>query len=74
MPLALFLAGGLLVLPSFVELIRTGATYEHWSRFVAMSSLYSIAMVLWVTRVIDMILDLLAERIHYLQSDQDFSG
>ena len=72
-PLALFLVGGILVLPSFVELIRTGATYEHWSRFIAMSCLYSIAMILMVTRVIDKILDLLADRLNYLQTDQDFS-
>jgi hypothetical protein len=32
-PLLLFLAGGLLVLPGFLEPVRTGATYEHWSRF-----------------------------------------
>jgi hypothetical protein len=35
-PLVPMLAGGMLVLPSFLELIHTGATYEHWSRFIGM--------------------------------------
>jgi glycosyltransferase involved in cell wall biosynthesis len=73
-PLTLILAGGLLVLPSFVELIRTGATYEHWSRFIAMSFLFSIAIILVVTRIIDRILDLVADRLEYLQADQEEGG
>lgn len=64
--LGLFLAGGLLVLPSFRELIRTGATYEHWSRFIVMSFLYSIAILLLGVKVIGYALDLLADRLAYL--------
>ena len=62
-PLALVVAGGVLVLPSFVELVRTGATYEHWSRFIAMTTLYSIALILVVARIIDGFLVLVGERL-----------
>ena len=62
----LFLLGGFLVLPSFTELILTGATYEHWSRFIVMSFLYSIAIILVGTKMIDYSLNLLAARLDYL--------
>ncbi len=62
----LFLLGGLLVFPSFRELILTGATYEHWSRFIVMSFLYSIAIILIGTKIIDYSLNLLADRLDYL--------
>lgn len=68
LPLALMLAGGILVLPSFFELVRTGATYEHWSRFIAMSFLYSLAVILIATRACDYILNLLEDRLGYLRS------
>jgi glycosyltransferase involved in cell wall biosynthesis len=67
LPMAMFLVGGWLVMPSFIELIRTGSTYEHWSRFIAMSSLYSCALILLVTKVFDYCLDLLAARVAYLR-------
>ena len=67
-PFTLMFAGGLLVLPSFTSLIRTGATYEHWSRFIAMSLLFSTAIVVVVTQACDYVLDLLQERVAYLES------
>ncbi|MDP8993347.1 MAG: glycosyltransferase family 2 protein [Actinomycetota bacterium] len=62
-PLLLVGVGAALVGESFVERITTGVTYEHWSRFVAMSFLVSVALVLVVTRVTDRFLDLVAERL-----------
>lgn len=62
-PLTLAVIGGLLVLPSFVELVSTGATYEHWSRFIAMTTLYSTALILVVARIIDSFLVLVGERL-----------
>jgi glycosyltransferase involved in cell wall biosynthesis len=59
--------GALLVAPSVVELVRTGSTYEHWSRFIAMSCLFSCALVLVVAKVVDLSLDLLAARVVYLR-------
>jgi hypothetical protein len=57
---ALAISALLLVLPSLSELVRTGATYEHWSRFVVMSSLLSVAAILAVTWLLHRVLDLLA--------------
>jgi len=60
--------GGWLVTPSFLELVRTGATYEHWSRFIAMSTCVGVALILIVTRTLDFSLDLLADRLSYLRT------
>lgn len=64
-PAACFLVGGGLVLASFLELLRTGETYEHWSRFVAMSFFWSIGSIFAVTRVMDYVLNLLAAQLAY---------
>jgi glycosyltransferase involved in cell wall biosynthesis len=64
-PASCFLVGGALVLASFLELLRTGETYEHWSRFVAMSFFWSIGSIFVVTRVMDYVLDLLAAQLDY---------
>ncbi len=71
-PVALALAGVYLVVPSLLELVTTGATYEHWSRFVAMSFLVSVAILLAVARALDYSLDLIAERVRYLRSREPF--
>jgi hypothetical protein len=64
-PVACFLVGGALVLASFLEVLRTGETYEHWSRFVAMSFFWSIGSIFAVTRVMDYVLNLLAAQLAY---------
>jgi glycosyltransferase involved in cell wall biosynthesis len=64
-PAICFLGGGALVLASFLELLRTGETYEHWSRFVAMSFFWSIGSIFAVTRIMDYVLDLLAAQLAY---------
>ena len=66
-PAALFLIGGSLVLGSFLELVTTGSTYEHWSRFIVMTFCFSTAIVLLVTRSIDYVLRLVRERVLYWQ-------
>jgi glycosyltransferase involved in cell wall biosynthesis len=62
-PPMLLVVGGLLVLPGLVELIRTGATYEHWSRFIAMSFCWSLACVIGVAILVDYVLDLVAAQL-----------
>jgi hypothetical protein len=57
-----------LVAPSFVELVRTGATYEHWSRFIAASVLVSVSVVLLVTRVLEYTIDLLDARMAFVRA------
>ena len=69
-PAACFILGGILVIPSFLELVRTGATYEHWSRFITMSVLFSFAFILLVTRMVDYAINLLAERDAYLRTQR----
>ena len=69
LPLLLTLAGGALVLPSLRQLLATGATYEHWSRFIAMSFLLSSAFILVVTRVMDHSVNLIAARQEYHQQE-----
>jgi glycosyltransferase involved in cell wall biosynthesis len=64
-PPILLISGGLLVLPSFLELVRTGATYEHWSRFIAMSFCWVVASIIAVTGVIDYVLGLLGTQLAY---------
>lgn len=66
-PLVLFVVGGWLVMPSFLELVRSGSTYEHWSRFIAMSCLASCGLILVVTGVFDYCLDLLGARVAHLK-------
>jgi len=63
----LIVAGGSLVLGSLLELLETGATYEHWSRFIAMTFCLSIVTVLLVTRCIEYVLGLVRERALYWQ-------
>ena len=69
-PLGLMTLGGLLVLPSFLELVHTGATFEHWSRFIAMSFFWSIGIILVGTRFVDYVLMLLEAQVIYLRETQ----
>ncbi|HVP61182.1 MAG TPA: glycosyltransferase family 2 protein [Myxococcaceae bacterium] len=64
------LVAALLVLPSFLQLVRTGGTYEHWSRFIAASVLVGVSLTLIVARVMDFTLDLLSARLAYLREEQ----
>lgn len=61
----LLVGGGLLVLPSFLELVRTGATYEHWSRFIAMSFCWLVAFILIVTWMMDYTLSLVGAQLAF---------
>ena len=65
--LGLFAVGGALVASSFVQRVRYGAIFEHWSRFVAMSVCVSCAVVLSVTKVVDYTLGLVEARVDYLR-------
>jgi glycosyltransferase involved in cell wall biosynthesis len=65
-PGLLLAVGVALVWSSFVELVQTGATLEHWSRFVAMSFCWLIAFVLAGARIVDHVLGLIGARLRYL--------
>ncbi len=47
--------------------LRTGKVYEHWSRFLAMMFLLSVAATLIVTKILDFCLNLLADRLAFLR-------
>jgi glycosyltransferase involved in cell wall biosynthesis len=64
---ALFTAIGVaLVLSSVIERLRTGGTYEHWSRYVVMTFWVSNALILSVARAIDYCMGMVRSRMHYL--------
>ena len=65
-PAALVVLGGALVVSALVDLIQTGHTDEHWSRFLVMSFLYSLAAALVATRLVDAFLDRVSDRLRYL--------
>jgi glycosyltransferase involved in cell wall biosynthesis len=67
LPSTLMLAGGALVLRGFVQLVELGHVYEHWSRFIAMSFLFTVALILIVTRLVDYVLGLVSDRQRYLR-------
>lgn len=66
LPATLVLIGALLVPHGFLRWLHTGATYEHWSRYVVMTFCLSAAAILGVTRTIEYVLALVAERVKYL--------
>jgi glycosyltransferase involved in cell wall biosynthesis len=65
LPCGLVAVGGALVLGSALQLLRTGHTNEHWSRYVAMTLFFSTAIILAVIRGVDYVLSLIDERIRY---------
>jgi glycosyltransferase involved in cell wall biosynthesis len=73
-PVLLMVVGGALVVPSFIELMRTGATYEHWSRFITMSFLFESAAILVVTKGIDYVLGLISIQLAYIKSHSLLNG
>jgi hypothetical protein len=67
-PLVLLGSAGALVYRSYRQLVTTGATYEHWSRFIVMAFLVEVALLLVVVRATGMVLDLLGARLSYMNS------
>ena len=72
-PLALFGLAAYLVESSFVEFVRTGHVFEHWSRFVVMSFFFMSACALIITRLVDTVLGLLESHLSYLRSPRAVS-
>jgi hypothetical protein len=68
--------GVALVLSSVIQRLHTGGTNEHWSRYAVMTFWMSTALILTVTRVMDYLLSLVAERVAWLQGALpiDFKG
>jgi glycosyltransferase involved in cell wall biosynthesis len=70
-PLGLMVLGTLAVAPAAVDYVGTGIidpAKHHWSRFFAMSFAFSLAFILASARLVDITLNLLADRITFLKS------
>jgi len=70
-PVALILLGTLAIAPAALDYVRTGhidPAAHHWSRFFAMSFAFSLAFILASARLLDITLNLLADRVAFLKS------
>jgi glycosyltransferase involved in cell wall biosynthesis len=63
----LLLAGLVLVEPSLRSLVTTGATYEHWSRFVVASFLGGTAAILAVTWILHRAAELFEAQLEFVR-------
>jgi glycosyltransferase involved in cell wall biosynthesis len=70
-PIAGLAGGGILVFSSAVLYVRTGTVDTHWSRFLTMSLLVGLALVLLATKVVDWFLSLVLVRVRYLADSSD---
>lgn len=76
-PLALVTLGILAVAPAALDRIATGfidPKAHHWSRFFAMSFAFSLAFILASARLVNITLDLMAERVAFLRSGVSISS
>ena len=76
-PIALVVLGSLAVAPAALDRISTGfidPAAHHWSRFFAMSFAFSLALILASARLVNITLDLMAERVAFLQSGMGISS
>ncbi|HXT21012.1 MAG TPA: hypothetical protein VN923_09700, partial [Thermoanaerobaculia bacterium] len=69
--LLLLLAGFALVRPSLRALVTTGATYEHWSRFIVTSFFAGTAAILAVTWIIHRAADLFDAQRAFVRDGSD---
>ena len=77
LPLGLIALGTMAVAPAAVDRVMTGfidPRTHHWSRFFAMSFAFSLAFVLASARLVDITLDLLADRVTFLRSGVSISS
>ena len=76
-PLGLAVVGTLVIAPAAVDYLRTGhvdPAAHHWSKFFAMSFAFSLAFILSSARLLDITLDLLADRVTFLRSGVSISS
>jgi len=66
-PILLAMAALTIVSDSFMTYLSSGRVHEHWSRFVVMAWLLWVASTMAVSRVADACLQLVANRLAYLE-------
>lgn len=69
-PVLGIILGLLLIGDSLINRLMMGETYEHWSRYVAMSFFISVAFIILATKSIEQVLNLIGSRLTYVQSDE----
>ena len=69
-PVLGMLLGLLLIGDSLYDRLYIGETYEHWSRYVAMSFFISVSFIVLATKSIAHVLKLISARMDYIQSDE----
>lgn len=70
-PLLLILSGSALVGPNLIARATSHEPYEHWSRFITASFFLLAALILTSARVLAYFLDLVAEELEHLRSQQE---
>lgn len=71
LPVVLIVLGALPIAPAALDRIRSGLidpAVHHWSRFFAMAFAFSLAFILASARLVDITLDMLADRVTFLRS------
>jgi glycosyltransferase involved in cell wall biosynthesis len=68
LPALSLVCGAALAVPNLFAHVTTGAPYEHWSRFIAMSFFFLLAIILTSARAVAYFLDLIREQLAYLDS------
>lgn len=56
-----------LVANSLFDRLTTGETNEHWSRYIVMSFLISVASIIWIGKGLNFILGLIEDRLFYFR-------
>lgn len=60
--------GLFLIADSLIDRILMGQTYEHWSRYVAMSFFVTVSFIVLATKCIEQVLHLISARLEYMRS------
>jgi glycosyltransferase involved in cell wall biosynthesis len=71
LPALLIACGFALVGPNLFAHATTGAEFEYWSRFIAMSFFLLVAVMLIAARFVSYFLDLVSEQLAFLGSDSN---
>lgn len=72
LPVMMTVIGTLFVGRALLHYLQTGEVIEHWSRFVAMMFFLTLSAILSITKIMDFTLNLLAEHLAYLKSEDLF--
>ena len=67
---ACYIIGSLLVVNSVWHRLTTGLTNEHWSRYITMIFFYVAGSIIFLTYLVNRILELVKDRLAYFESLQ----